>query len=52
MLIERSLREVFGQPYRVKCVLSPKKAKLKVVEQDPLVQEARRMGAEIAKIHE
>ncbi len=52
MLIERSLHEVFGQTYRVKCVLSPKKAKLKAVEQDPLVQEARKMGGEIAKIHD
>ncbi len=51
-LTERSLREIFGQPYRVKCVLSPKKARLKAAEQDPLVQEARKMGGEISRIHE
>ncbi|MBI3740492.1 MAG: DNA polymerase III subunit gamma/tau [Chloroflexi bacterium] len=51
-LIERSLREIFEQPYRVKCILSPKKAKLKAVEQDPLVQEARKMGGEISRIHD
>jgi len=51
-LIERSLNDIFGQPYRVKCILSPKKARIKAAEQDPLVQEARKMGGEIARIHD
>jgi DNA polymerase-3 subunit gamma/tau len=51
--IEKALLEVLHHKCRVKCVLSPRRAKLKAVEQDPLIQAAvSQMGAEITEIHE
>lgn len=53
MLIEKALSEVFDQKCRVKCILSPRRAKLKAVEEDPLIRAAvNQMGAEITEIHE
>jgi DNA polymerase III subunit gamma/tau len=50
-LIERALVEIFKQPYRVKCVLSPQKARRKAVESDPLIRAAvSQWGAEITDI--
>jgi DNA polymerase-3 subunit gamma/tau len=52
-LIEKALLEVLHQKCRVKCVLSPRRAKLKAVEEDPLIRAAvNQMGAEITEIHE
>jgi hypothetical protein len=52
-IIERALAHVFQQQCRVKCVLSPERAKRKAVEQDPLIQAAvNQMGAQITEIHE
>jgi DNA polymerase-3 subunit gamma/tau len=52
-LIEKALNEIFHQKYRVKCILSPKKAKLKAVEEDPLIRAAiNQMGAEVTEIHD
>ncbi len=51
-LIEKALVEIFQQKCRVKCVLSPKKAKLKAVEEDPLIRTVMSWGAEITEIHE
>jgi DNA polymerase-3 subunit gamma/tau len=51
-LIEKALSEIFGQKCRVKCVLSPRKARLKAVEQDPLIAAAVSWGGEITEIHE
>ena len=51
-LIEKTLREIFQQPCRVKCVLSPKKARLKAVQEDPLIRAAvNQFGAQITEIH-
>ncbi len=51
--IEKALLEVLHQKCRVKCVLSPRRAKLKAVEEDPLIRAAvNQMGAEITEIHE
>ena len=51
-LIEKALTQLFQQKCRVKCVLSPERAKRKAVEQDPLIQAAvNLMGAEITEIH-
>ena len=51
-IIERALDQVFQHKYRVKCVLSPKKAKLQAVKEDPLIQAAvNQMGAQITEIH-
>jgi DNA polymerase-3 subunit gamma/tau len=53
VLIEKAIEEIFKQPYRVKCVLSPQKAKVKAVESDPLIHAAvSQLGAEITEIHD
>ncbi len=50
-LIEKALKEIFNQQYRVKCVLSPQKARIKAVESDPLIRTAvSQWGAEITDI--
>ncbi|HEX7592679.1 MAG TPA: DNA polymerase III subunit gamma/tau [Anaerolineae bacterium] len=52
-MIEKVLGEIFQTQCRVKCVLSPKKARLKAVEEDPLIRAAiNQMGAEITEIHD
>lgn len=53
VLIEKAIEEIFAQPFRVKCVLSPHKARVKAVESDPLIQTAvSQLGAEITEIHD
>ena len=52
-MIEKALAEIFQTQCRVRCVLSPKKAKLKAVEEDPLIRAAvNQLGAEITEIHD
>jgi DNA polymerase-3 subunit gamma/tau len=52
-MIEKVLGEIFEIKCRVKCVLSPKRAKFKAVEEDPLIRAAiNQMGAEITEIHD
>ena len=52
-MIEKAMAEIFQTPCRVRCVLSPKKAKLKAVEEDPLIRAAvNQLGAEITEIHD
>ncbi len=52
-MIEKALTEIFQTQCRVKCVLSPKKARLKAVEEDPLIRAAiNQLGAEITEIHD
>ncbi len=51
-IIEKALFQVFKQKYGVKCVLSPKKARLKAVEEDPLIRNAvSQWGAQVTEIH-
>ncbi len=51
-LIEKALQEIFQQPYRVKCVISPQRARLKAVESDPVIRTAvNQLGAQITDIH-
>jgi DNA polymerase-3 subunit gamma/tau len=51
-VIEKSLDQVFQRKCRVKCMLSPERAKRKAVEQDPLIRAAMNQGAQITEIHE
>ena len=52
-VIERSLDQVFRRKCRVKCMLSPERARRKAVEQDPLIRTAiNQLGAQITDIHE
>ena len=48
-LVEKKLQDVFGEPYRVRCILTPKNKAPKTQEQErhPLVNEAMKMGAKI-----
>jgi hypothetical protein len=48
-LVERKLKEVFGQPYKLKCIVVDYKRKIppQVKEQSPLIKAALEMGAEI-----
>lgn len=50
-VIEKALMDVFQQKCRVKCVLSPRKAKLKAAQEDPLIQAAINQGGQITEIH-
>ncbi|MCX7838119.1 MAG: DNA polymerase III subunit gamma/tau [Anaerolineae bacterium] len=50
--VERALGQIFQRPCRVKCVLTPERAKRKAVEQDPLIQAAMSQGGQITGIHE
>ena len=47
-LVERKLEEVFGQPYRLKCVLVNHKRRVPSQTQNPLIKAALEMGAEIS----
>ena len=47
-LVERKIKEVFGQPYKLKCILVNLKRKVPPQTQSPLVKAALEMGAEIS----
>ena len=48
-LVERKLKEVFGQPYKIRCILfeHKKEALSQVKTENPLIKAALEMGAEI-----
>ncbi|MGE5141798.1 MAG: DNA polymerase III subunit gamma/tau [Rudaea sp.] len=48
--LEKILAEVLGRPFHFKCVLSPKKQKMKDAEQDPLIREGIRLGGKITDV--
>ncbi|CAG0988393.1 DNA polymerase III subunit gamma/tau [Anaerolineae bacterium] len=51
-ILEKALNQVLKRKCRVKCTLSPKKARLQAVEQDPLIRAAvSQFGAQITEIH-
>jgi hypothetical protein len=51
-ILEKALNQVLKRKCRVKCTLSPKKARLKAVEEDPLIRAAvSQFGAQITEIH-
>ncbi|MBI5030174.1 MAG: DNA polymerase III subunit gamma/tau [Chloroflexi bacterium] len=51
-VIEKGLAEVFRRKCRVKCVLSPKQARIKAVQDDPVIRAAvNQLGAQITEIH-
>lgn len=47
-LVERKLKEVFGQPYKLKCILVNPKRRMPPQTQSPLIKAALEMGAEIS----
>jgi DNA polymerase-3 subunit gamma/tau len=48
-LVERKLREVFGHPYKIECVLVDRKKKIETKKEDPLIKAALEMGAKISE---
>jgi DNA polymerase-3 subunit gamma/tau len=40
-LVEKKLREIFGQPYQIRCVLTPRSEKTKAKTEIPLVKAAK-----------
>lgn len=50
-LVEKKLKEVFGRPYKVRCVLvdSKREAHLQSSTQNPVIKAALEMGARISK---
>jgi len=46
-LVERKLKEVFGQPYKIKCILVNHKRASQPKVQSPLIKAALEMGAKI-----
>lgn len=51
-ILEKALNQVLKRKCRVRCTLSPKKARLQAVEQDPLIRAAvSQFGAQITEIH-
>ena len=48
-LVERKLREVFGRPYKIECVLVDRKKKIAAKKEDPLIKAALEMGAKITE---
>ncbi len=48
--IEQVISELLGKPLHVRCVLSPKKQKLKAAQDDPLVREAMNLGGKITDV--
>lgn len=48
--IEKIFAEIFGAPVRIRCVLSPKKQKMKAAQDDPLIRAALNMGGKITDI--
>ncbi len=52
-IVESAMDQVFHQKVRVKCIQSPKMARLKAVEEDPLIRAAvNQLGAQITEIHD
>ncbi len=50
--LTKILNEMFEGSTRVKCILSPKRAKMKAAENDPLVRAAMDLGAKIKDVEE
>jgi hypothetical protein len=50
--IEKIFTEMFGAPCRIKCIISPKKQKIKAAQDDPMIRAAMNMGAVIKPIDE
>lgn len=48
--IEKILSDIYGAPVRVRCVVSPKKQKMKAAQDDPLIRAAINMGGKITDI--
>ncbi len=48
--LEQVLQDAFGAAVRVKCVLSPKRAKMQAAQNDPLIRAGMNLGGKVADI--
>lgn len=48
--IEKIFGQIFGSPVRIRCVVSPKKQKMKAAQDDPLIRAALNMGGKITDV--
>jgi DNA polymerase III subunit gamma/tau len=48
--IERIFSEIFCSPIRIRCVVSPKKQKMKEAQDDPLIRAALNLGGKITDV--
>lgn len=50
--LEKILQDMFGAPARVKCILSPKRAKMQAAQDDPLIRTGMNLGGKVSNIIE
>ncbi len=48
--IERIFGEIFNSPIRIRCVVSPKKQKMRAAQDDPLIRAALNLGGKITDV--
>jgi DNA polymerase-3 subunit gamma/tau len=48
--IEKILGEIFGSPVHIRCVVSPKKQKMRAAQDDPLIRAALNLGGKITDV--
>ncbi len=50
--LEKILSGLFGAPCRVKCIVSPKRAKMQAAQDDPLIRAGMNLGGKVSNIIE
>ncbi|HZQ09981.1 MAG TPA: DNA polymerase III subunit gamma/tau [Anaerolineae bacterium] len=50
--LEKILQEMFGETVRVKCIVSPKRAKMQAAQDDPVIRAAMNLGGKIVDLEE
>ncbi|MGB8646816.1 MAG: DNA polymerase III subunit gamma/tau [Anaerolineae bacterium] len=48
--IDKIMAELFGKPYHCKCIVSPKKQKMRAAENDPVIRAALDLGGRIRDV--
>ncbi len=48
--LEKILSAMFGTQVRVKCILSPKRAKMQAAQDDPLIRAGMNLGGKVSNI--
>lgn len=50
--LEKILQDMFGEIVRVKCIVSPKRAKMQAAQDDPVIRAAMNLGGKIVDLEE
>lgn len=48
--LEKILKEMFGASCRIKCIVSPKRAKMQAAQNDPLIRAGMNLGGKVSNI--